>query len=124
MKKNSGFTLLEIIVGITIVSIALGTTFSLLATSKRLAFNAAYKIEQALFFRAAINLSQIQEEPIYPTYPQEHAENLNIETEEILESPPRQTQKSQLGLQPYILTDTQKGLNIYAIRLQKLETMQ
>lgn len=124
MKKNSGFTLLEIIIGIAIVGIVLGTTFSLLASSKRLAFNAAYQIEQTLFFRAAINLSQIQEEPEYPIFPEEHAENLKIETEEVLESPPRQTQKSQLGLQPYILTDTQKGLNIYAIRLQKLDTMQ
>lgn len=119
--KQSGFTLLEIIIAMSIIALALGTSFSLLANSKRLAFKATYRIEQVVFLRSAINISQLREEPEYPEYPDEHVRNLTLSSDEILEPPVRQTSKIQLGLEPYMLEDKERGIKIPIMRLRKLK---
>ncbi|WP_353570382.1 type II secretion system protein [Candidatus Albibeggiatoa sp. nov. BB20] len=121
MNKQNGFTLLEIIVAMAIIALALGTSFSLLANSKRLAFKAAYQIEQVVFLRSAINISQLREEPEYPEHPDDHVRNLELETEEILEPPDRQTSKIQIGIEPYLLEDSERGIKIPMLRLKKLK---
>ncbi|MEM7020140.1 MAG: type II secretion system protein, partial [Pseudomonadota bacterium] len=57
-SKQGGFTLIEVIVALTIAGLVLGAVLGLSAGSKRLAFRAQHNIEQTLAFRAALNLSQ------------------------------------------------------------------
>ena len=54
-RKQKGFTLLEVLVALAIVGMVLGTVFSLLASSKRLAFKALDDIERTVFLRSALN---------------------------------------------------------------------
>jgi general secretion pathway protein I len=119
--KQNGFTLLEIIIAMSIISLALGTSFSLLANSKRLAFKATYQIEQVVFLRSVINISQLREEPEYPEHPDNHVRNLTLSSDEVLEPPVRQTSKIQLGIEPYMLEDKERGIKIPIMRLRKLK---
>jgi len=121
VNKQDGFTLLEIIVAMAIIALALGTSFSLLANSKRLAFRAAYQIEQVVFLRSMVNISQLREEPEYPEHPDNHVRNIELSMDDVLEPPVRQTGKIQLGVEPYLLEDKERGIKIPILRLKKLK---
>lgn len=122
--KQTGFTLLEVLVALTIVGIALGSVFGLLAGSKRLAFKAVDDIERTVFLRSAINAAQVLEEPEYPALPERYKKSLTLETDELLEKPERQTRPMRLGLEVYILRDDEKGIEFRTVRLKKLDTAQ
>lgn len=119
-----GFTLLEIMLALLIVSLTLGTTFSLLAGSKRLAFSASAAMQESLFLRAAVNIGQIEEEPDYPEYPKQFALEIKKEPEDVLEAPERQTQKIQLALEPFVIVDPETGLRLETLRWKKLDITQ
>jgi len=122
--KQTGFTLLEVLVALAIVGIALGSVFGLLAGSKRLAFKAVDDIERTLFLRSAINAAQVLEEPEYPELPERYKSSLTLQTDELLEKPERQTRAMRLGLEVYILRDDEKGIELKTVRLKKLDTAQ
>lgn len=123
-RTQQGFTLLEIMLALVIVGLALGTTFSLLAASKRLAFSASAAMQESLFLRAAINIGQIEEEPEYPEYPDQFVLDVKKEPEDVLEPPDRQTQKIQLGLEPFVIIDPATGLRLETLRWKKLDFAQ
>jgi len=120
--QQTGFTLLEVIVAMTIVSIALGSVFGLLAGSKRLAFKAADDIEQTIFLRSMLNTVQILKEPDYPQLPERYKKNLKINFDELLEKPERQTRLMRLALEPYTLRDDKKGIILTTVRLIEQDT--
>lgn len=122
--QSAGFTLLEVLVAMAIVSIALGTVFGLLAGTKRLAFKAVDDIERTVFLRSALNAAQVIEEPEYPELPERYKNSLEQSIEEPLEKPERQTRLMRLALEPYILRDEAKGIELTTIRLIKLDTAQ
>jgi prepilin-type N-terminal cleavage/methylation domain-containing protein len=121
-SKHAGFTLLEVLVAMTIVGMVLGTVFGLLAGSKRLAFKAADDIERTVFLRSAINAAQMLEEPDYPELPERYKKDLEMDTEEPIEKPEKQTRPMRLALEPYILHDDEKGIELKSVRLIKLDT--
>lgn len=118
-----GFTLLEVILAMMIVGMVLGTLFSLLAGSKRLAFKASDEIGETLFLRTALNVYQVLEKPEYPQLPSEYAKELSAQTDSLLDPPERQTQKILLGLEPYVLKDARSGVQVNSVRLKKLEAV-
>jgi len=123
MVKTRGFTLLEVLLAIAIVGIALGSIFGLLAGSKRLAFKASDEMGQVLFLRATISIAQLEEESDYPELPEEYKKETDFEIEDILESPDRQTRKILLGLEPYIISNKEKNLEIKSVRLKILDSI-
>ena len=122
--RQSGFTLLEVIIAMAIVGMALGTVLSLLAGSKRLAFKATDDIERLIFLRSAINVAQVLEESEYPELPSQYKKNLTISIGEPLEKPERQTSTMQLALEPYTLRDEAQGIELTTLRLIKPDTAQ
>lgn len=123
-SRLSGFTLLEVIIAMAIVGMALGTVLSLLAGSKRLAFKATDDIERIIFLRSAINAAQVLKEPKYPELPSYYKKNLTIRVDEPLEKPEKQSRPMQLALEPYILRDEDKGIELSTVRLIKRDTAQ
>jgi general secretion pathway protein I len=107
-------------VSLTIVALVLGTVFSLLAGSKRLAFKAVNEIEQSVYSRAAINAAQVLENPNYPKFPERY--NLTLTIDEPLETPERQTRPMRLALEPYTWIDEKKGIKLNTVRLILRET--
>ncbi len=124
LKINQGFTLLEIMVAIAIVGITLGTLFSLLTGSKRLAFRASHDIAEVVVLRSAVSAAYLFKEPKVPELPSDLAGQLNFKTEDLLESPERQTQKIQLALEPYTITDDKSGMVLNSLRWKKLTASQ
>ena len=121
-KNKKGFTLLEVLISMTIVGMALGTVFGLLAGSKRLAFKATDDIERTIFLRSALNASQILEEPEYPKLPARYKKSLNIENGDFLEKPEQQTRPMKLALESYTLYDNEKDIELITVRLVLMDT--
>jgi general secretion pathway protein I len=121
---QTGFTLLEVIVAMAIIGLVLGSVFSLLAGSKRLAFKAADDIEQTLFLRSAMNAAQVLEEPKYPELPERYKKNVTMRTDKVLEKSERQTRPLRFGLEPYTFLDKEKNLEISTLRWKELDTAQ
>ncbi|MEN8216310.1 MAG: type II secretion system protein [Pseudomonadota bacterium] len=124
MNKQTGFTLLEVLVAMAIVGIALGTVFGLLAGTKRLAFKAVDNIERTVFLRSALNAAQVIEEPDYPELPERYKKSVELSTDEVLEKPERQTRPMRLALEPYTWRDNEKGIELTSVRLIRLDTAQ
>lgn len=78
---QTGFTLLEVIVALTITGMVLGGLFTLAAGSKQLAFRSGTSLTRALEARAAINFALLQdeysdvEEILKPTDFESHSED-------------------------------------------------
>ena len=123
IKTHDGFTLLEVIVTMAIVAMVLGTTFSLLAGSKRLAFKSVEDIGETMFLRSAINLAQLLEEPEYPQFPERLSQRIAFQAEDLLEKPDQQTMLMYFALEPYTFTDKERGVELTTIRLKKLDAV-
>jgi prepilin-type N-terminal cleavage/methylation domain-containing protein len=120
MKKKTarGFSLLEVLIAMAIVGMVLGSIFSLLAGSKRLAFKGVDDIERTVFLRSAINAAQLLEEPEYPELPERYSQNLEIQVyDEEIEIPERQTKPMQLALEPVQIYDSETEKILYTVRL-------
>lgn len=62
MRRSSGFTLLEVLVALTVTGLALGGLFSVIAGSKRLAWRAEASLAHSMQVRSLINFAQLNDE--------------------------------------------------------------
>ncbi len=124
--KQRGFTILEVLLALAITALALGSIMSLSAGSKRLAFKAEESLNEILFLRAALNVGLLQRKSDYPKYPIDYAEKITIDTGELIEKIPRQTQRIQWALETYQINEKQSNgkpeILLDGIRWKKLET--
>lgn len=109
LRKSSGFTLLEVMVALTITGLALGSLFGIVAGSKQLAWRSEQILLEAAEVRKLINFSQLDES---------HGQ-LNLEFEndalfitdgELFEVPDRKTQSSLHALRQYEVLDENSQL--------------
>jgi general secretion pathway protein I len=124
-RHQSGFTLLEVIIALTIVGLALGSIFGISASSKRLAYKALEGIDRTLYMRAALNIAQVETESDYPKLPKDYAESYDIEPGDLLEKSPRETAKIQFALEPYYILgqDTSTENALQGWRWKRLNTV-
>lgn len=103
-KSDQGFTLLEVIVALTITGMALGGLFGVIAGNKRLAWRSETSLVETMQARSMINFAQLNDErgDVF----------INFENDELviipgveLEPPERKTQATRLALRQYEVID-------------------
>ncbi len=120
-RKQRGFTLLEVVVALTITGMVLGSLFALAGGSKQLAFRSAQSLDTAIEARAAINFALLQDEYREVEEIMEGDEPFSIRANEYLEAVPRKTAPTYFKLQSYEVIDEDTDESISGTRWVKLE---
>ena len=107
-RRQSGFTLLEVMIALTLTGLVLGGLLSLSAGSKRLAVTAQQTLHDAVQRRAALQYAQLEPVPdrLEPM-PGEGPRRFEIRAGDWLPDPIRRTTPTQWLLQEYRLEDTE-----------------
>ena len=99
-----GFTLLEVLVALTITGLALGGLFGVIAGNKRLAWRAEAELLKSTQIRSLINFSQLNDERGEISVDFEN-DDLLLATDLEVEVPERRTAGSQQALRGYEVLD-------------------
>lgn len=118
--KQDGFTLLEVIVALTITGFVLGGLLSLVAGSKQLSWRSEASLLRAIDARAQLNFALLENQ-----YNEVEAvlENDRYETRagDVLEDPERKTQAMNFSLETFEITDPERDWFIGGTRWIRLE---
>lgn len=122
-RRHRGFTLLEVMVALTITSLVLGGLFSLAAGSKQLAVRTQSTLQDTMAARAQINFSLLENdyrdiEPIITN------ERYQTRAEDILPDVLRRTAPMNDLLQSYQVIDSDTDEVIAGVRWIRLELPQ
>ena len=114
-KTQSGFTLLEVIVALTITGFVLGGLFSLVGGSKKLSWRSEESLVQATRMRAAINFALLENE-YSEVEPILRSEEYQIRALDVLEDPEMKTQANVHGFQFYEVENRERDEVVTATR--------
>jgi len=127
MKRSkfaaAGFTLLEVIVALTITGFVLGGLFALVGGSKQLTWRSEASLIRATEIRAATNFALLQNEFSNVEEILEH-DTYRIVTGEMLELPERKTQPIVHQLQAFDIVNPERDEVISGTRWIQLELPQ
>jgi prepilin-type N-terminal cleavage/methylation domain-containing protein len=118
--KQAGFTLLEVIVALTITGFVLGSLFSLLGGSKQLTWRSEASLIEATRLRAATNFALLEDEYV-DVEPILEDDSFEIRSIDILEEPVRKTQASPYTLEEYEILNSDRDIIITGSRWIQLE---
>ena len=101
---GKGFTLLEVLVAMTITGMAMGALFGVIGGNKRLAWRSEESLIKTMQARSLINFSQLNDErgEVFIDF---ENEDLFIDSGYELEVPERQTRATTLTLRQYEIID-------------------
>ena len=119
-SSQRGFTLLEVIVALTITAMVLGSLFALAAGSKQLAFRSGQSLNTAIAERAKINFALLQDEYADVEIAIDD-ERFRIRPEEYLDPVTRKTETSIYKLQHFEVVDERTDEAVQGTRWIKLE---
>lgn len=121
--RSRGFTLLEVMVALTITSLVLGGLFSLAAGSKQLAVRTQSTLQDTMAVRAQINFSLLQNEyrDIEPVL---SSTRYQTRANDVLEDVLRRTAPMSDLLQSYQIIDSDTDEVIDGVRWIRLELPQ
>lgn len=122
-NRQSGFTLLEVIMALTITGFVLGSLFSLVGGSKKLSWRSEESLISAAHLRAASNFALLENE--YHDVELILQDNsYEIRALDVLEEPLRKTQVSRINLQGFEIINTQTDEFVTGSRWIQLELAQ
>jgi prepilin-type N-terminal cleavage/methylation domain-containing protein len=104
MRRSKGFTLLEVMVAMTITGLALGALFGVIAGNKRLAWRAEAALVKSMQARSLLNLVQLNDEQ-GEVYIALDNQTLELNTGLELETPERKTEPTAADLRGFEITD-------------------
>ncbi len=122
-NTQTGFTLLEVIVALTITGFILGSLFSLVGGSKQLSWRSEESLIQATRVRAMTNFALLENEFAEVELILQD-DSYQIRPLEILEDPERKTQASVHALQAYEIVNQESDEIIPGSRWVQLELPQ
>ena len=104
MRRSRGFTLLEVMVAMTLTALALGSLYSVIAGNKRLAGRAEAALLHGIEVRSLINSSQLNDAQ-GEVFTETRRDKLKLETDEKLETPARKTKATAFELRKFHVKD-------------------
>ena len=119
-SAQSGFTLLEVIVALTITGFVLGGLFSLVGGSKQLSWRSEASLVEATRVRAAINFALLENEYSDVELILQD-DSYRIRALDLLEDPVRKTQASVYGFQAYEIENRERDEVITGSRWIQLD---
>ena len=123
VKKQDGFTLLEVIVALAITGFILGGLFSLLGSSKQLSWRSEENLLRAARVRAATNFALLQNE-FRDVEEILKDDGYEIRALELLDDPIRKTEPLLYALQRYQITDDSRDEQFFGSRWVRLNLPQ
>ena len=123
VKKQDGFTLLEVIVALAITGFILGGLFSLLGSSKQLSWRSEENLLRATRVRAATNFALLQTE-FRDVEEILKDDGYEIRSLELLDDPIRKTEPLMYALQRYQITDDSRDEQFFGSRWVRLNLPQ
>ena len=123
VKKQDGFTLLEVIVALAITGFILGGLFSLLGSSKQLSWRSEENLLRAARVRAATNFALLQNE-FRDVEEILKDGGYEIRSLELLDDPIRKTEPLLYALQRYQITDDSRDEQFFGSRWVRLNLPQ
>ena len=123
VKKQDGFTLLEVIVALTITGFILGGLFSLLGSSKQLSWRSEENLLRASRVRAAANFALLQNE-FRNVEEILKDDGYEIRSLELLDDPIRKTEPLLWALQRYQITEDSRDEQFFGSRWVRLNLPQ
>jgi prepilin-type N-terminal cleavage/methylation domain-containing protein len=120
-QSTRGFTLLEVLVALAIVSLTLGSIMTLAGGSKRLAWTAQARLSAILYSRAAISNAQSSRQADYPEYPRTQRKQLEFKKGDLLSKSTRQTKRIFYALERYEVINDGKEIT-QGLRWVRLKT--
>ena len=123
VKKQDGFTLLEVIVALAITGFILGGLFSLLGSSKQLSWRSEENLLRATRVRAATNFALLQTE-FRDVEEILKDDGYEIRSLELLDDPIRKTEPLMYALQRYQITDDSRDELFFGSRWIRLNLPQ
>lgn len=103
-EKSAGFTLLEVMVALTITGMALGGLFGVIAGNKKLAWQSEKSLVNTIETRAMLNYSQLDDER-GEIFIDLKNQDLVLTTGLEIEPPERKTQPSTIALKQFEIID-------------------
>lgn len=119
-RAQRGFTLLEVIVALTITALVLGSLFALAAGSKQLALRSGQSLNAAIAARAKINFALLEDEYAEVEIAIDE-ERFRIRAEEYLDPVARKTDPITYKLQHFEVIDTRSDEAVHGTRWVRLE---
>jgi prepilin-type N-terminal cleavage/methylation domain-containing protein len=123
IKAQQGFTLLEVIMALTIVGFILGALFPLLGGSKQLSWRSEESLTRATSLRAVTNFALLQNE-FRDVEEILDADNYDIRSIGLLEDPLRKTQPMINALQGFEIINENREEEIVGSRWIRLNLPQ
>lgn len=123
IAKHRGFTLLEVIVALTITGFILGSLFTLVAGSKRLSWSSEESLIRAARLRAATNFALLENEFHDVELILENFQ-YEVRAGEELEAPLRKTEASLYTLQSFEIYSDEREESVTGTRFIQLELAQ
>lgn len=119
-QRQHGFTLLEVLVALTITGMLLGSLFALAGGSKQLAFRAGESLDVAIAARAAVQFALLQDEYGEVEEILEGEKRFEIRAGDYLEPVERKTEPMYFKLQHYEIVDEESDERIVGTRWIRL----
>lgn len=118
-KKNRGFTLLEVLVSITLTALVLGNLFALQSQSKRLSFKAQTNLLQTINQRAYFNAAWISNRELDSYLDDLSESGLSVDNKKSLKKPENQTKAIKYSLESFDIVNEQNDIILSSVRVQE-----
>ena len=119
-KYQQAFTLLEILIAITLTSLVLGSLFVLQSNSSKLAFNAAAKVHQNITLRAALNYAMLISDSDELSDKVLQNYQYRIANRELLNMPASSPERLNWQLEKFDIIDIDNNILISSVRFKKI----